>query len=86
MDVSVEITLLPFQNEYKEPIKKFIKTLRASKFILLENPMSTQIYGPILSLMPFLTTAIEDSFNEIDAGVVNLKIIKGDRNKYKADF
>ncbi len=86
MNVSIEITLLPLQSEYKEPIKKFIKTLRTSEFTLLENPMSTQIYGPLQPLMSFLTTAIEDSFGRLDAAVVNLKIIKGDRSKYKPDF
>ena len=38
MKVSVEITLTPLQEEYEAPIKNFIRTLRASPFIVKENP------------------------------------------------
>lgn len=45
MKISVELTLLPIQDEFRQTIKDFIKELRNSKFTVLENPMSTQIYG-----------------------------------------
>lgn len=76
MNISVEITLLPLKNDYETSIKEFIKVLRASKFKVLENPLSTQVYGPYLPLMNYLVTSIEDFFGKIESGVVNLKIVK----------
>lgn len=86
MNISVEITLMPLQDSYETPIKNFIKELRASEFIVLENPLSTQIYGAYEPLMQFLTTSIATSFEGLDAGVVNLKIVKSDRSTYKPSF
>lgn len=86
MNISVEITLLPLQEEYETPIKEFIKSLRVSEFTLLENPLSTQIYGSYLPLMNFLVNTIEKSFEGLDSGVVNLKIVKSDRSDYKPNF
>tara|TARA_B110000027_G_scaffold78615_1_gene83649 strand:+ start:220 stop:480 length:261 start_codon:yes stop_codon:yes gene_type:complete len=86
MNVSIEITLIPLQDQYETPIKEFIKCLRASDFKVLENPLSTQIYGAYAPLMIFLTEAIETSFNGLDAGMINLKIVKTDRSAYHSNF
>ncbi|MBA22737.1 MAG: hypothetical protein CMP52_05300 [Flavobacteriales bacterium] len=86
MNISVEITLLPLQNEYETLIKEFIKVLRLSEFKVLENPLSTQIYGPYLPLMNFLVSSIEECFGNIESGVVNLKIVKSDRSDYIPNF
>ena len=86
MNISVEITLLPLQNEYETSIKKFIKVLRASEFKVLENPLSTQIYGPYLPLMNFLVSSIQECFGNLESGVVNLKIVKSDRSNYIPNF
>ena len=86
MNISVEITLLPLQNEYETSIKELIKVLRLSEFKVLENPLSTQIYGPYLPLMNFLVSSIEECFGNIESGVVNLKIVKSDRSDYIPNF
>jgi len=86
MNISVEITLLPLQNEYETSIKEFIKVLRLSEFKVLENPLSTQIYGPYSPLMNFLVSSIEECFGNIESGVVNLKIVKSDRSDYIPNF
>ena len=86
MNISVEITLLPLENDYETSIKEFIKVLRESKFKVLENPLSTQVYGPYLPLMNYLVTSIEDCFGKIESGVVNLKIVKSDRSTYSHNF
>ncbi len=86
MKVSIEITLLPLQKDYETPIKEFIKELRNSEFNVLENPLSTQIYGDIIKLMPFLQKAIVKSFSTQDASVINLKIVKTDRSSYEPNF
>lgn len=86
MNISVEFTLLPLQNDFEPPIQDFIKTLRASKFTVLENPLSTQIYGHYDELMPFLNTAIKTTFASIEHVVLNMKLVKSDRSTYEPDF
>jgi len=82
MKISVEITFAPFEGEYKEKIKNFIISIRKSGFKYSENPLSTHIYGEYTSLMYFLTKSIQESFQEIDSGIISLKIFKSDRSKY----
>ena len=86
MKISVELTLLPIQNEFKDTVKDFIKALRNSKFTVLENPMSTQVYGEFSEVMPFLTSVIEKSFKNTEHILVNLKIVKSDRSNYEPSF
>ncbi len=86
MKISVELTLMPLQNDFEEPIINFIKKLRASKFTVLENPLSTQIYGDYDELMPFLTKEIKSSFEQQEHVVLNLKMVKSDRSDYEPSF
>ena len=51
MNVSAEITLMPLNNDYKKIIKDFILSLRNTDFDILENPLSTQIYGDFEPVM-----------------------------------
>lgn len=83
MNVSIEITLAPLQEAYEEPIKEFIRALRASPFIVKENPLSTQVYGELTPMMEFLTQAIDSTFDSIAAGIIHLKIVKSDRSSYQ---
>ena len=86
MRISVELTLSPLQDDYETPIINFIKRLRSSGFTILENPLSTQVYGDYDQLMPFLTQEIKRSFNEVDISVLQMKIVKTDRSAYEPDF
>ncbi|MDA9056646.1 thiamine-binding protein [Flavobacteriaceae bacterium] len=86
MNISVEFTLMPLQTDFEPPIIDFIKTLRASEFKVLENPLSTQIYGEYDALMLFLTATIKASFDEIENVVLNMKIVKSDRSDYEPHF
>ncbi len=86
MKISIELTLMPLQNDYEDHIKAFIKKLRASEFTVLENPLSTQIYGDYDVLMPFLTKEIKSSFEKQSGSVLNMKIVKTDRSNYEPDF
>jgi uncharacterized protein YqgV (UPF0045/DUF77 family) len=86
MKISVELTLLPLQNDFETPIKAFIKKLRNAEFTVLENPLSTQIYGDYDRLMPFLTDEIKHSFESQENAVINLKIVKSDRSSYEPNF
>jgi len=86
MKISIDLTLSPLQNDYETHVINFIKTLRASNFKVLENPLSTQIYGDYDILMPFLTKAIKRSFQDVDISVLTMKLVKTDRSNYEPDF
>jgi uncharacterized protein YqgV (UPF0045/DUF77 family) len=86
MKISIELTLMPLQNDFEEPIINFIKKLRASQFTVLENPLSTQIYGEYDELMPYLTEEIKSSFESQENVVLNLKMVKSDRSDYEPHF
>ena len=86
MNISVELTFTPLQDKYEPPIQAFIKKLRASGFTILENPLSTQVYGEYDAVMQMLTKEIKESFLSIDIGLFQLKIVKTDRSNYVADF
>ncbi|MCD8434095.1 hypothetical protein G1K37_02110 [Tenacibaculum dicentrarchi] len=86
MKISVELTLMPLQNEFEAPIINFIKKLRTSDLTILENPLSTQVYGDYDTVMKLLTSEIKDAFELIDSGIILLKIVKSDRSKYEPSF
>ncbi len=86
MKVSVELTLSPLQDDFETPIINFIKRLRDSEFTILENPLSTQIYGDYDQLMPFLIQEIKRSFDDVDISILQMKIVKTDRSQYEPDF
>ncbi len=86
MKISVELTLLPLNNEFEESIIQFIKKLRASDFVILENPLSTQIYGEYDQLMLYLTEEIKATFETSEHVVMTMKIVKSDRSNYEPHF
>jgi len=86
MKLSVELTLTPLQDDFEPPIKDFIKSLRGSGFTVLENPLSTQIYGEYRPLMRYLTSAIQEVFENQESVVLQMKLIKGDRSSYVPTF
>ncbi len=86
MQVSVELTLTPLQDNFEEHIIRFIKQLRASEFTILENPLSTQIYGEYDKVMPFLTKEIKKTFGDMDHVLVYIKMVKSNRSDYEPHF
>ena len=86
MKISVELTLLPLNDNYKIAIKNFIIKLRSLGFKVMENPMSTQVYGEYDALMSALQKAVKESFENEPSVVLNMKIIKGDRSVYVPNF
>lgn len=81
MKVSVDISLYPLNKEYRKPILDFIKELKESEFKVIENNLSTQIFGEYDKVMPFLNSKIKDVFFDENSCVFVLKIIKGDRSE-----
>ncbi len=74
------------QNDFEDHIIGFIKKLRDSGLTILENPLSTQVYGDYDAVMQVLNTEIKTAFALMDKGLLYLKIVKSDRSGYKPDF
>jgi len=86
MDISVELTLSPLQDDFETPIKDFIKKLRNSGLKVLENPLSTQVYGPYDEVMTLLNTEIKTALEAVERGVLYIKIVKSNRSDYAPHF
>tara|TARA_B100001093_G_C26618982_1_gene923696 strand:+ start:726 stop:986 length:261 start_codon:yes stop_codon:yes gene_type:complete len=86
MKTSIEITLMPLNNDYQEIIKEFIVSLRNEDFKIIENPLSTQIYGDFDKMMNSLIFRIKKYFSIHEGIIINLKIVNGDRSNYKPNF
>ncbi|EDP98477.1 hypothetical protein U8527_20960 [Kordia algicida OT-1] len=86
MNISVELTLTPLQNDFETPIINFIKKLRASQYTVLENPLSTQIYGDYDGIMKLLTSEVKTAFEKENNILLTMKIVKSDRSNYEPTF
>lgn len=86
MEISVDLTLSPLQNDYEKHVINFIKALRNSQFKVLENPLSTQIFGDYDELMPFLNQEIKRSFETVGISVLTMKVVKTNRSDYEPHF
>ena len=86
MDISVELTLTPLQDAYEAPVIDFIKRLRASGLTILENPLSTQVYGSYDQVMHVLQEEIRLTFEATNSVLLYMKIVKSDRSGYEPHF
>lgn len=86
MNISVELTLTPLQDDFETPIINFIKKLRASEYTVLENPLSTQIYGDYDGIMKLLTSEVKMAFEKEKNILLTMKIVKSDRSNYEPTF
>jgi hypothetical protein len=86
MKISVELTLTPLQDDFEPAIISFIKSLRASGLTVLENPLSTQVYGDYDEVMALLQKEIKTTLEVIERGLLYIKIVKSDRSDYEPTF
>ncbi|NEV94667.1 hypothetical protein G3567_10985 [Psychroflexus sp. YR1-1] len=86
MKISVELTLTPIQDDYEPIIIDFIKALRNSGLRVIENPLSTQVYGEYENVMQILQEEVQTAFEAMDRGLLHMKLIKTDRSKYEPHF
>jgi uncharacterized protein YqgV (UPF0045/DUF77 family) len=86
MNVSVELTFSPLQDDYEPEIIRFIKALRASGLTVLENPLSTQVYGEYQQVMEVLQREMRHSLEAVGQGVFFIKMVKTDRSTYEPHF
>ena len=86
MNISVELTLTPIQDDYEPAIINFIKALRASGLKVLENPLSTQVYGDYDLVMSVLQKEIKTALEAVDRGLLYIKFVKSNRYDYEPHF
>lgn len=86
MNISVELTLSPLQDDFEAPVISFIKALRASGLKVIENPLSTQVYGPYDKVMELIQRELREVFESVDHGLLYMKIVKSDRSRYEPHF
>lgn len=86
MNISVELTLTPIQDDFEPSIIHLIKQLRESGLTVKENPLSTQVYGEYDQVMAVITKEVKTAFEMIDKGLLYMKIVKSDRSDYEPHF
>ena len=86
MKISVELTLTPLQDDYEPAIINFIKSLRNSGLTVVENPLSTQVYGDYDAVMNLLQKEMKVALEAVERGLLYIKIVKSDRGDYEPHF
>ncbi len=86
MKISVELTLTPLQDNYEPAIIDFIKRLRNSGLTVMENPLSTQVYGDYDEVINLLQKEMKTALEAVERGLLYIKIVKSDRSDYEPHF
>ena len=87
MEISVDISLYPLQENYEAPIFAFIKGLeKNSEITVIKNQLSTQIYGDYHTVMSLLQDEMYDVFKEIPKSAIVLKFIGNNRADVEVDW
>lgn len=86
MQISIDLTFSPLQDDYEAHIINFIKRLRKANVTVIENPLATQVYGDYDTVMSLLTKEMKRSFEEIGIGLFYIKLVKTNRATYVSDF
>lgn len=81
MNISIDVSYYPLKEEFKVPIKDFIRRLNQYPALEVQtNGMSTQVFGEYDAVMKALVAEMKDSFN-IPHSVFILKIINASLQK-----
>ncbi len=86
MKISVELTLIPLQDNFREAVINFITRLRATGLQIEENALSTHVFGEYDVVLSVLNKEIKHSFETNNAVIANMKIVKTDRSNYEPRF
>jgi uncharacterized protein YqgV (UPF0045/DUF77 family) len=80
MEISVDISLYPLQENYERAILEFIDKLEKEPSIkVVRNELSTQVHGEYRTIMRLLEDEIFSVFTEIPHSVFVLKIVGNNR-------
>lgn len=78
MNITVEISMFPFQNTYKDLIKQFIKKLNEySDLKVTSGPTATVILGEYAYVMKVVTEMLQWSYEEHGKAVFVTKFFPG---------
>ena len=76
MNIGVEISLYPLQEDYIPPIRGFIERLNADgRFRVVTNDMSTQIFGRYEEVMEVLTRELRPTFERDGKSIFVMKVL-----------
>ena len=76
MNIAVDISLYPLDNNFISPIKDFIKRLQENESIeVVTNPMSTQVRGEYEIVMRIIQKEIKKTFHESSKAVFAIKVL-----------
>lgn len=81
LQASIDISMYPLTESYCQPIIDFINRLKAQPNIkVVQNTLSTQIFGDYRVLMAALTEDIETALAQQPKTVFVIKLVGGDRS------
>ena len=76
MNIAVDISLYPLDNNFIPPIKDLIKRLQENESIeVYTNPMSTQVRGEYEIVMRIIQKEIKKTFLESSKAVFAIKVL-----------
>ncbi|MGJ8663625.1 MAG: hypothetical protein ACSHWU_08240 [Marinicella sp.] len=79
MNISVEISLYPLDQNYIPPIQDFIDRLNTyAELKVIENTMSTQVYGEYAKVLEILNTEMQRTHQNTPKAAFVMKILNGD--------
>ncbi len=80
MNLSVELSYYPLQDQYKKPILALIDELQQETALeVIPNRMSTQLFGEYDQVMAALNRLMKASFERYGTAVFVAKFINSDR-------
>lgn len=86
MEISVELTFSPLQDNFEPPIIDLIKALRHSGLDVKENSLSTQVFGHYNEVMNVLQKEMKTALDAVEHGLLYIKIVKSNRKDYEPDY
>ena len=76
MDIAVELSLYPLQQDRVPKIKDFIDRLNTVSGVrVITNSLSTQVVGPFDLVFATLARELKTTFGQVDKSVVVMKVI-----------
>jgi uncharacterized protein YqgV (UPF0045/DUF77 family) len=76
MDIGVEISLYPLNQQYIPPIQDFIDRLNLDKRLrVVTNSMSTQVFGEYDAVMQTLMRELRPTFDHNDKAIFVMKVL-----------
>lgn len=79
MKISVDISMYPLAETFKQPILAFIHALQANPDLFVRrNNMSTQIFGDFDVLMPLLNNNMKKAMESDKSVVMIIKVVNAD--------